>query len=249
MTNMPKTAVITGSAAGIGAATAAVMAEGGANVFLIDRSPEVLETRDRILAAGGKAAARVMDVSDPAEWSIAVDECREAFGPADALVSNAYTVEIVDVEHTSLESWERQLSVNLTGAFLGFKSLLPQLREYDAASVVFVSSVHAHFGLPGRPAYAATKAALAGLTRQLAVEYGPTIRVNAVLPGPVLTAAWGDIGEEQRRQSAEATAANRLGTPMEVGEAIAFLCSDRASFITGVELPVDGGWSVKKASS
>src|SRR5690606_16811288 len=152
--DVTKTAVITGSAGGIGAATAAVMAEAGANVFLIDRSPEVLETRDRILAAGGKAAARVMDVSEPDEWRTAADECRRAFGPADVLVSNAYTVEIVDIERTSLESWERQLSVNLTGAFLGFKALLPQLRENDAASVVFVSSVHAHFGLPGRPAYA-----------------------------------------------------------------------------------------------
>ena len=246
---MTKTAVITGSAGGIGAATAVVMAEAGASVFLLDRSPEVLETRDRILAAGGKAAARVMDVSDPDEWRTAADECRRAFGPADALVSNAYTVEVVDIEQTSLESWERQLSVNLTGAFLGFKALLPQLREHDSASVVLVSSVHAHFGLPGRPAYASTKAALTGLTRQLAVEYGPTIRVNSVLPGPVLTDAWAEIGEEDRRQSAEATAADRLGDPSEVGEAIAFLCSDRASFITGVELPVDGGWSVKKASS
>ena len=246
---MTKTAVITGSAGGIGAATAAVMAAAGTNVFLLDRSPEVLETRDRILAAGGSAAARVMDVSDPAEWQAAADQCREAFGPADALVSNAYTVEVVDIEQTSLESWERQLSVNLTGAFLGFKALLPQLREHAAASVVLVSSVHAHFGLPGRPAYASTKAALTGLTRQLAVEYGPSIRVNSVLPGPVLTAAWAEIGEEDRRQSAEATAVDRLGDPAEVGEAIAFLCSERASFITGVELPVDGGWSVKKASS
>ena len=246
---MTKTAVITGSAGGIGAATAAVMAGAGARVFLVDRSPVVLETRDRIRAAGGEAAARVMDVADPAAWRAAADECRRLFGPADALVSNAYTVEVVDIEQTSLESWERQLSVNLTGAFLGFKTLLPQLREHEGGAVVFVSSVHAHFGLPGRPAYASTKAALTGLTRQLAVEYGPTIRVNAVLPGPVLTAAWDGIADEDRRLSAEATAMGRLGEPAEVGEAIAFLCSDRASFITGVELPVDGGWSVTKASS
>ncbi|GGO64954.1 3-oxoacyl-ACP reductase [Microbacterium nanhaiense] len=246
---MTHTAVITGSAGGIGAATAVCMAEAGASVYLVDRSPAVLETRDRINAAGGRAVARVMDVTDVSEWESAADECREVLGAADAFVSNAYTVEVVDVEATSLASWERQVSVNLTGGFLGFKTLLPQLREHDAAAVVFVSSVHAHFGLPGRAAYASTKAALTGLTRQLAVEYGPRIRVNSVLPGPVRTAAWDGIGEEERRQSAEATAMDRLGDPSEVGEAIAFLCSDRASFITGVELPVDGGWSVKKASA
>lgn len=246
---MTHTAVITGSAGGIGAATAVCMAEAGASVYLVDRSPAVLETRDRINAAGGRAIARVMDVTDASEWESAADECREVLGAADAFVSNAYTVEVVDVEATSLASWERQVSVNLTGGFLGFKALLPQLREHDAAAVVFVSSVHAHFGLPGRAAYASTKAALTGLTRQLAVEYGPRIRVNSVLPGPVRTAAWDGIGEEERRQSAEATAMDRLGDPAEVGEAIAFLCSDRASFITGVELPVDGGWSVKKASA
>ena len=246
---MTKTAVITGSAGGIGAATALRMAAEGTNVFLLDRSEQVLEVRDEIIAAGGSAAALVMDVANPADWENAASQCRAEFGPADAFVSNAYTVEVVDIEQTSLESWERQLSVNLTGAFLGFKALLPQFRSHDNASVVLVSSVHAHFGLPGRPAYASTKAGLTGLTRQLAVEYGPSIRVNAVLPGPVLTAAWAEIGEEDRRQSALATAVERLGDPAEVGEAITFLCSERASFITGVELPVDGGWSVKKASS
>lgn len=249
MLRMTKTAVITGAAGGIGAATAMRMAQDGTNVYLVDRSPVVLEVRDRIVAAGGHAHARVMDVSHADEWQTAAGECRELFGAADALVSNAYTVEVVDIESMSLESWNQQLSVNLTGGFLGFKALLPQLCEHSAASVVFVSSVHAHFGLPGRAAYASTKAGLTGLTRQLAVEYGPTIRVNSVLPGPVLTAAWDGIGDEDRRQSAEATTVGRLGDPSEVAEAIAFLCSDRASFISGVELPVDGGWSVKKASS
>src|SRR5690606_28773116 len=98
MVRMTKPAVITGAAGGIGAATAMRMAHEGTNVYLVDRSPVVLEVRDRIVAAGGRAHARVMDVSHADEWQAAAGECRELFGPVDALVSNAYTVEVVDIE-------------------------------------------------------------------------------------------------------------------------------------------------------
>jgi glucose 1-dehydrogenase len=114
---------------------------------------------------------------------------------------------------------------------------------------VFVSSVHARFGLPGHPAYAAAKGALLALCGQLAVEYAPRVRVNAVLPGPILTPAWDGIGEADRRLTVEATPASRFGTPAELAAAIAFLASPEASFITGASLVVDGGWSVAKASA
>ncbi|HBF82817.1 MAG TPA: short-chain dehydrogenase, partial [Streptomyces sp.] len=122
------------------------------------------------------------------------------------------------------------------------------LRERRGA-VVLTSSVHAHKGIPGHPAYAASKGALLSLCGQLAVEYGPEVRVNAVLPGPILTAAWDRVSEEDRDKSVTETAAQRFGTPQEAAAAIAFLAADEASYITGSSLLVDGGWSVVKASA
>jgi NAD(P)-dependent dehydrogenase (short-subunit alcohol dehydrogenase family) len=114
---------------------------------------------------------------------------------------------------------------------------------------VLVSSVHAHRGIPGHPAYAASKGALLSLCGQLAVEYGPDVRVNAVLPGPILTAAWDRVPQADRASSVAETAARRFGTPEEVAAAVAFLAADEASYITGSSLLVDGGWSVTKASA
>jgi NAD(P)-dependent dehydrogenase (short-subunit alcohol dehydrogenase family) len=148
----------------------------------------------------------------------------------------------------SLASWDRQLAVNLTGTFLGVRACLPYLRE-RRGSVVVVSSVHAVVGLPGHPAYAAAKGGLTALTRQLAVEYGPDVRVNCVLPGPILTAAWDRVSEQDRQASIEATVLRRFGRPEEVADVIGFLASTQASYVTGASLVVDGGWSVVKDSA
>jgi NAD(P)-dependent dehydrogenase (short-subunit alcohol dehydrogenase family) len=164
-----RTAVVTGAASGIGAACARRLAADGASVVLTDIRP----ADDLATEIGGLAL--IADVSDESAWAFVVARAREAFGPVSILVSNAYAAEIAPAHATSRASWDHQLAVTLTGAFLGVKACLDDLRA-TGGSVVIVSSVHADFGLPGRPAYAAAKGGLVSLGRQLAVEYGPDVR-------------------------------------------------------------------------
>ncbi|MFJ4918902.1 SDR family NAD(P)-dependent oxidoreductase [Streptomyces sp. NPDC088725] len=243
-----RVAVVTGAASGIGAATARRLAAEGAAVVLADIAEERGEAvAARVREDGGRATFVTADVTGQDDWDRVLTAAR-AYGPVGVLVSNAYTVDVTPAHEMSLASWERQLAVNLTGGFLGFKTLLPDLRA-ERGAVVLTSSVHAHKGIPGHPAYAATKGALLSLCSQLAVEYGPQVRVNAVLPGPILTAAWDRVPAEDRQRSVAETAAHRFGKPEEVAAAIAFLAAGEASYITGASLLVDGGWSVVKASA
>jgi NAD(P)-dependent dehydrogenase (short-subunit alcohol dehydrogenase family) len=239
--------VVTGAASGIGAACAVRLAEEGAAVVLADVRPAD-DVAARISSAGGRARAVVADVSRADDWARIAATARDTFGPVGVLVSNAYTVEVVAAGEMTPASWERQIAVNLTGTFLGVRTLLVDLLA-DDGSVVVVSSVHALVGLPGHPAYAAAKGGLVALARQLAVEYGPALRVNTVLPGPVLTAAWDRVSEVDRARSVAETVAGRFGTPAEVAAAVAFLASSEAAFITGASLVVDGGWTAVKSSS
>lgn len=243
-----KTAIVTGAATGIGAASAVELAARGAAVVLADiADQEGEEVAEAIRADGGRACYQRCDVSSEQDWTALRARTHEEFGPVDILHSNAMTHTLAPAHELAPERWDLEMSVNLKALYLGTRVLLEDLRA-RRGNVIASSSVHADFGLPGYPAYAASKGGMCALVRQFAVEYGPDVRFNSVLPGPIDTSRWDEASEEDRAMSARATALDRLGRPEEVATAVAFLASDDASYITGGNLVVDGGWTVKKES-
>jgi NAD(P)-dependent dehydrogenase (short-subunit alcohol dehydrogenase family) len=241
-----KVAVVTGGASGIGEACVRRLAAEGASVVIADVDvPRGTALADEI--GDERSVFARCDVAHSADWQELRTTVLSRWDRLDALHGNAFVQVPAPAHELSEDDWDRMLAVNLKAAYLGTKALVDLLAASRGA-IVLTSSVNALVGRPGRPAYAASKAGLSALGRQLAVEYGPEVRVNTVVPGAILTPRWEAVGEEHRRASGAGTAAKRLGRAEEVAAAVAFLASDDASYVTGTDLVVDGGWTIMKGS-
>jgi NAD(P)-dependent dehydrogenase (short-subunit alcohol dehydrogenase family) len=236
-------ALITGAARGIGLATAKRFLSEGWRVALLDVLGETVATARAGLAADDRSTAIVADVSRVADTIAAVEQVRQHFGRLDALVNNAGIATFKPVLETSYDEWQRVLDVNLTGPFLMTKAAAPLLGEQGGA-IVNITSISGLRASTLRVAYGTSKAALAHLTKQLAMELASAgIRVNAIAPGPVDTAMAKAVhSAEIRRDYHDTIPLNRYGLEEEIAEAIVFLCGPRASYITGQEIAVDGGF-------
>jgi NAD(P)-dependent dehydrogenase (short-subunit alcohol dehydrogenase family) len=240
----PKVALITGAARGIGLATAARLLEDGWRVALLDVLGDTLRDAAAALGRADDTLALEADVSHPDAVLFAVQRAHERFGRIDALVNNAGIAIFKPMLDVTLEEWQRVLAVNLTGPFLMSQAVAPIMREQGGGAIVNVTSISGLRASTLRVAYGTSKAALAHLTRQQAVELAEHgIRVNAVAPGPVDTAMAKAVHSPAiRADYHDHIPLERYGLERELADAICFLCSERATYITGQELAVDGGF-------
>jgi NAD(P)-dependent dehydrogenase (short-subunit alcohol dehydrogenase family) len=239
-----KVALVTGAARGIGLATARRFLAEGWRVALLDIEGELQRSAAAALNNPDSTLAITCDVSDAAAVDAAMTAVMKRFGRLDALVNNAGVAAFAPVLETSDADWNRIMAVNLTGPFLCTKAAMPLMRESGGGAIVNITSISAVRASTLRSAYGTSKAGLAHLTKQLAVELASlNIRVNAVAPGPVDTAMAKQVHTaEIRADYHDAIPLNRYGLEAELAEAIFFLCSERSSYITGQILAVDGGF-------
>jgi NAD(P)-dependent dehydrogenase (short-subunit alcohol dehydrogenase family) len=239
-----RVAVVTGGNSGIGLATAKRFQQEGARVAISGRSKKTLDEAAR--AIGDGVLAIRADVAKGAELDKLYTEVLQKLGKIDVLFVNAGVAKYVPLAETSESTFDEQFDINIRGAYFTIQKALPLLN--DGASIILNTSVVDNRGTPNTSAYAATKAALRSLARTAAAELaGRGIRVNTVAPGPIVTPIWqkmgisADAGDELAKRIIQQVPMKRYGQPEEVASTVAFLASQDASYITGVEINVDGG--------
>jgi meso-butanediol dehydrogenase / (S,S)-butanediol dehydrogenase / diacetyl reductase len=233
-------AIITGGGSGIGRATCRRMAEEGARVAVLDLNAESAEAVAAEIGGFGFG----VDVGDPDAVQATVDSAVDALGGLSILYNNAGTGAFGKLHELDPAEWERVLRVNLTGVYAGFRAAVPHLLAGGGGSIVSTASISGTRPAAGEGPYAASKAAVAALTASAALEYAPTIRVNAVSPGMIRTTMTEPMftympGQVERFETG--TPAGRIGEPEDVADVVVFLCSDLARFVTGQNIVVDGG--------
>ena len=247
-------AIVTGGAQGIGGSTARRLAEEGANVLIADIDAATAEVNVKaIRGKGGTAESLRADSGSHDDIRAMIERASRLWGRLDILVNNAYSPAHGGGEGGALEvteeAWDAGMALLVKSIFLSVKYAVPEMRKTGAGSIVNISSVHGLLTAPGKLVYEAGKSAVIGVTRQMATDFGPMgIRVNAICPGHIVTerirADWNDNPSGERFFE-DQYPLRKLGKPEDVANAVIFLCSDEASFITGHTLVVDGGLTVQ----
>lgn len=240
-----KVAIITGSARGLGAATALRLASEGADIVVNDLSADAAEkTAGEIRALGRKAVISAHDVSDVQQARAMAEEAKKALGKIDILVNNAGITRDAMFHKMTEEQWDQVIRVNLKGVFAATQACIPSMVERKYGKIVNLASI-AWLGNLGQTNYSATKAGVVGMTRTLAIELSRhTINVNAIAPGFIDTQMTQAIPADVKEKFLQRIPMKRMGKPEEIASLIAFLASDEASYITGQILQIDGGLTV-----
>ncbi|MDQ0269588.1 SDR family NAD(P)-dependent oxidoreductase [Cytobacillus purgationiresistens] len=239
-------AVITGAGSGIGKQVAKLFAQEGASVVLVDRTSIVEKITKELIADGKVAMSILCDVTKENEVEESFETVMKQFGKVDIVIASAGIDQISPLHDTTLYQWKSVLDVNLTGVYLTNKFAVKCMLTNGQGSIVNISSILGHVGQKDITSYAASKGGVTNLTRSIAVTYADKgIRVNAVCPGYIETNLLKDLNDDMRKERIQRHPMQRMGTAIEVAEACLFLASKKASFITGTNLMVDGGYTAQ----